>query len=77
MGMMDQTRGILGYVIGISVILLLGTLAFMSSVSIALTSSATVMSQFLIIIALLVGVGAASKASQDEETQTQAPVTYP
>lgn len=65
MGLLDTARPILGYVLAIALILLLATLGFMSTVSVALVSSSTTMAQILIIVALLVGVAAASKASRD------------
>ncbi len=63
--LLETTKPILGYVLAIALILLLATLGFMSTVSIALTSSATTMAQILIIVALLVGVAAASKAGKN------------
>lgn len=65
MGLLDTVRPILGYVIAIAVILIIATMAFMGSVSAALTSSATTMAQVLIIVALLVGIAAASKVSRE------------
>ena len=64
MGLLDTARPILGYVIAIALVLLLTTLAFMSTVSVALVSSSTTMAQVLIIVALLTGVAAASRASK-------------
>lgn len=62
---MDTTRPVLGYVVAIAVILILSGMGFMAVTSAALTSSATTMSQVLIIVALLVGIGAASRAARD------------
>lgn len=64
MGLLDTVRPILGYVIAIAIIIILATMGFMAVVSADLTSSATVMAQILIIVALLVGVAAASKAAE-------------
>ena len=65
MGLMDTTRPILGYVIAIAVVLILSTMGFMATTSAALVSSATTMADVLIIVALLVGIAAASKAAKD------------
>lgn len=64
MGLLDTVRPILGYVIAIAIIIILATMGFMAVVSADLTSSATVMAQVLIIVALLVGIAAASRAAQ-------------
>ena len=64
MGLMDTTRPILGYVIAIAVVLIIATMGFMAVASAELTSAATTMADILIIIALLVGVTAASKAAE-------------
>ena len=61
----ETVRPILGYVIAIAVILLLASLGFMSTVSAAVTSSATTMAEVLVLIALLVGVAAASRAGRE------------
>ena len=61
---MDTTRPILGYVIAIAVVLIIATMGFMAVASAELTSAATTMADILIIIALLVGVTAASKAAE-------------
>ena len=61
---MDTTRPILGYVIAIAVVLIIATMGFMAVASAELTSAATTMADVLIIVALLVGVTAASKASE-------------
>ena len=63
-GLLDTVRPILGYVIAIAVVLILAGMGFMGSVSVALTSSATTMADVLIIVALLVGVAAASQAAK-------------
>jgi drug/metabolite transporter (DMT)-like permease len=65
MGLLDQVRPILGYIVAIAVILVIAGLAFMSSVSSTLASSATVMASLLVVVALLVGIGAASKAARE------------
>jgi len=62
---MDTTRPILGYVIAIAVVLILASMGFMASTSAALTSSATTMADVLIIVALLVGIAAASRAARE------------
>jgi len=64
-GLLDTVRPILGYVIAIAIILILATLGFMAVVSAAVTSSATTMAEILVLIALLVGVAAASKAAEE------------
>ena len=64
MGLLDTVRPILGYVIAIAITLILAGMAFMSVVSAAIVSSASVMSEVLVIVALLVGVGTASKAAR-------------
>ena len=64
MGLMDTTRPILGYVVAIAVILILSGMSFMAVTSTALVSSATTMSSILVVVALMVGIGAASKASK-------------
>lgn len=64
MGLLDTVRPILGYVIAIAIIIILATMGFMAVVSADLTSSATVMAQVLIIVALLVGIAAASRAAE-------------
>jgi hypothetical protein len=56
---------ILGYVIAIAIIIIISGLTFMSTVSADLTSSATTMASILIVVALLVGVAAASKAAKN------------
>jgi hypothetical protein len=55
---------ILGYVIAIAVVLLIATLTFMSAVSTAIIQSATTMAQVLVLVALLVGIGAAATAAK-------------
>ena len=65
MGLMDTTRPILGYVIAIAVVLILATMGFMATASSALVSSATTMADVLIIVALLVGIAAASAAARN------------
>jgi len=65
MGLLDTVKPILGYVIAIAIVLILATLGFMASASTALVSSGTVMAQILIIVALLVGVAAASRAAKE------------
>ena len=62
---MDTVRPILGYVIAIAVILLLAGLGFMARVSAAVTSSASTMAEILVLVALLVGVAAASRAARE------------
>ena len=62
---MDTVRPILGYVIAIAVILLLAGLGFMARVSQAVTSSASTMAEILVLVALLVGVAAASRAAKE------------
>ncbi len=64
MGLLDTVRPILGYVIAIAIIIILAGMGFMAVVSADLTSSATTMASVLIIVALLVGVAAASKAAR-------------
>lgn len=64
MGLLDTVRPILGYVIAIAIILILATLGFMAVVSSAVVSSATTMAEILVLIGLLVGIAAASKASE-------------
>ena len=64
MGLLDTVRPILGYVIAIAIILILATLGFMAVVSAAVVSSATTMAEVLVLIGLLVGVAAASKAGE-------------
>ena len=65
MGLLDTVRPILGYVIAIAIILIISTLGFMAAASTALVSSGTVMAQILVIVALLVGVAAASKVAKE------------
>ena len=65
MGLLDTVRPILGYVIGIAVIIILAGMTFMATVSTQLTSSATTMASILIIVALLVGIAAASRAARE------------
>lgn len=65
MGLLDTVRPILGYVIAVAIIIILASMGFMAVVSAELTSSATTMAQVLIIVALLVGVAAASKAARN------------
>jgi len=62
---MDTTRPILGYVVAIAVILILASMGFMAVTSAALTSSATTMSEILVIVALMIGIAAASRAARD------------
>jgi len=62
---LDTVRPILGYVIAIAVILLLAGLGFMARVSQAVTSSASTMAEILVLVALLVGVAAASRAARE------------
>lgn len=64
-GLLDTVRPILGYVIAIAILVILAGISFMATVSAELTSSATTMASILIIVALLVGVGAASRASRE------------
>ena len=65
MGLLDTVRPILGYVIAIAIIIIIAGMGFMSVVSSSLTSSATVMASVLVIVALLIGVAAASKVSRE------------
>ena len=65
MGLLDAVRPILGYVIGIAVIIIIAGMTFMSVVSAELTSSATTMASVLVLVALLVGIAAASKAAKE------------
>ena len=65
MGLLDTVRPILGYVIAIAIILILATLGFMAVVSAAVVSSATTMAEILVLIALLVGIEAASRAAKE------------
>jgi len=65
MGLLDTVRPILGYVIAVAIIIILAGMGFLATVSSALTSSATTMASILIIVALLVGVAAASRAARD------------
>ena len=65
MGLLDTVRPILGYVIAIAIILILATLGFMAAVSTAIVSAGTTMAEILVLIALLVGVAAASRASKE------------
>jgi len=62
---LDTVRPILGYVIAIAVILLLAGLGFMARVSAAVTSSASTMAEILVLVALLVGIAAASRAAKE------------
>jgi len=62
---MDTTRPILGYVVAIAVILILSGMSFMAVTSTALVSSATTMSSILVVVALMIGIAAASKAARD------------
>jgi len=65
MGLLDAVRPIIGYVLGIAVIIIIAGMGFMAVVSSELTSSATTMASILILVALLVGVAAASKAAKE------------
>jgi len=65
LGLLDVTRPILGYVICIAIIMILATLSFMVSVQNSLVSSGVLMSQLLVISALIAGFAAASKATED------------
>ena len=65
MGLMDTTRPILGYVVAIAVILILSGMSFMAVTSTALVSSATTMSSILVVVALMIGIAAASRATRD------------
>lgn len=65
MGLLDTVRPILGYVLAIAIILILAGLGFMATVSAAIVSSATTMASVLVVVALLIGVAAASKASRE------------
>jgi hypothetical protein len=65
MGLLDSVRPILGYVVGIAVVMILAGMSFMAVVSASLTSSASTMASVLILVALLVGVGAASRAARE------------
>jgi len=65
MGLLDTVRPILGYVIAIAIVLIIASLGFMAATSTALVSAGTVMAQILIIVALLIGVAAASKVAKD------------
>ena len=65
MGLLDAVRPILGYVIAIAVIIILAGMSFMAVVSSELTSSASTMASVLILVALLVGIAAASKAAKE------------
>ena len=58
-------RPILGYVIAIAIIIILATMGFMAVVSSELVTSATTMASVLILIGLLVGVAAASRAARE------------
>jgi len=51
--------------LGIAVIIIIAGMGFMAVVSAELTSSATTMASILILVALLVGVAAASKAAKE------------
>jgi hypothetical protein len=53
LSLLDTARPIIGYVVAIAIVLLLARMAFMTATSAALTSSATTMSDVLIIVALL------------------------
>jgi len=64
MGLLDTARPILGYVIAIAIILMLATLGFMAVVSAAVVSSATAMAEILVLVGLLVGIAAASRAAE-------------
>ena len=64
-GLLDTVRPILGYVIAIAVIIIIADMGFMTVVSASLTSSATTMASVLVIVALLVGVAAASRAARE------------
>jgi len=64
MGLLDTVRPILGYVIAIAITLILATLGFMAVVSAAVVSSATTMSEILVLIGLLVGIASASRAAK-------------
>ena len=61
---MRTSMPIVGYVMAIAIILLIGRMAFMATTSAALTSSAIVMADVLIIIALLVGIATASRSAR-------------
>lgn len=65
MGLLDTVRPILGYVIAIAIIIILSGISFMAAVSAELESSASTMASILIVIALLIGVAAASRAARD------------
>lgn len=65
MGLLDTVRPILGYVLAIAIVLIICTLGFMATVSASLTSAATTMASILVLIALLVGIAAASRASRE------------
>lgn len=65
MGLLDVCRPILGYVIGICILMIMATLSFMAPVKDQLSSSGVLMSELLVIVALLTGVASASKAAED------------
>jgi len=65
MSLLDTVRPILGYVVAIAVIIIIAGMGFMAVVSASLTSSAGVMASVLIIVALLVGIAAASRAARE------------
>jgi len=50
--------------LAVAIVLLIATLTFMSAVSTQIVASAVTMSQILVLIALLVGIGAAANAAK-------------
>jgi hypothetical protein len=64
-GLLDTVRPLLGYVICIAIIVILAGISFLATVSAELTSSATVMATLMTVIALLIGVTAASRAARE------------
>ncbi|MEM2104811.1 MAG: hypothetical protein QW717_08015 [Candidatus Bathyarchaeia archaeon] len=65
MGLLDTVRPVLGYVLAIAILVIIAGLGFMAAVSANITSAATTMASILVLVALLVGVAAASRVGRE------------
>lgn len=64
MGLLTTVEPILGYVIGIAVIMLIAGLTFFSAASTNAVDAAKTMAQIVVLIGVLVGISVASKAAE-------------
>ena len=68
-GLLHIVEPILGYILGIAVVILITTLTFYSPASSQTVYSAQVMSQFLTLVAFLVGIAAVSRAANSIDNE--------